>query len=254
MGDRFPGFPIFHAPGKVEIPEVSPLPEKFLKVIRDTIEKYGFDESHGIEHFLTTRQNAIFILRSPEFYGKELLPGIYNRDAETIIGDAAAFHDLIDSKYVSEKEGIENLRQELVVGLDYPVAWFEIILGIITSISFHTRKERMSRGLPMFPQDSLTLARQIVCDADQIDAYYPQRCLLFQTNKMKGRKFTNLSEEERRKIIWGVSKSVLVDRVYLYLDLYISTQRGKEIAKPLHDALVKYVQEHFSWVEKIQYC
>ena len=251
--NRFPGLPVFGpVRNQIFIPEVVPLEKKYLDLIKKTIEKYGMDASHDLSHCLATRRNAIFISRSPSFFGKELLPGIYNRDAETIIGHAAAFHDLIDSKYVDEKEGIENLRAGLMA-LDYPKAWFEIVLGIITSISFHTRKARLERGEPAFPQDSLTLARQIVCDADQIDAYYPQRCLLFQTAKMSKVGSTALSEDDVKKIIWGVSKSVLVDRVYFYLDRYLSTERGKEIARPLHEALIAYLGQHFAWVEKISY-
>ena len=64
--NRFPGLPVFGpVRNQVFIPEVVPLEKKYLDLIERTIEKYGLDQSHGIDLFFSEPEKNYFHSISP---------------------------------------------------------------------------------------------------------------------------------------------------------------------------------------------
>lgn len=208
------------------------LPEWLFEFGVETIRQFNIDWSHGMDHALQVLKYArqIVALYQQDFPDRELIPGWPNVEAQRLIDVAALVHDWIDKKYMVESVGADRLRDRFDRE-NFP--YTREILMIITSISFSKRVARKKQDLPMIDLGPLQLAAEIVADADMLDAYDPERCLTFQ------RRF-NYPEERQRQIV----KEVLVDRVLQYLDHYMHTPYGQELAKPLHDQLLVYVREH----------
>jgi hypothetical protein len=71
---------------------------------------------------------------------------------------------------------------------------------------------------------------EIVCDADMLDAYDPQRCIDYGINKL------GLGADVNKHV-----KKILCERVLLYRDHFFNTSAGRELSAPLHDKLALYV-------------
>lgn len=202
---------------------------------------YNIDSSHGINHLLNTAAYAKIILE--EFRGAQIIPGLSKPDEEELIIDAAFTHDLIDKKYMDEARGIGQLR-EIFEKNRYGRDKIDMIIKIITSISFSTRVARRREGLPMIEPGPLALATAIVVDADQLDAYDIERCQTYQITRFFGRNAPNISLEERSRLSRGWTKTILCNRVLKYKDEYMNTETGKKLSIPLHVKVREYVQTH----------
>lgn len=104
-----------------------------------------------------------------DFYHADRVSKIAKRLAEQegisntlIIETAGYLHDVIDDKVVEDVVGEKERLKKLLKKLDFPVKSFQEVFEIIENISF---SKELDDG-----KADLTLAGQIVQDADRIDA------------------------------------------------------------------------------------
>ena len=221
------------------------LPSWLVSYADEVIKKYNIDSSHDQTHFHNTAEYAWKIVNSSEFSGHAfnsdfIISGFEPHDAIEIVILAAYSHDLIDSKYMNEEEGIENLRAIFELH-DYPSDKFEVVLYIITHISFSKRRLREQNGLPLFEDHPYKFAAQIVCDADQLDAYRVDRVLEYQRTHPNGKPWKR----------W--CKTLLVMRVLRYISDYMNTEPAKRLASVMHDSVQRIVDDEFADVEILDY-
>jgi hypothetical protein len=202
------------------------------------------DSSHDQLHFHNTAKYAFQIvtdiLASEE--SVKLIKGQENRESIEQIVLAAYCHDLIDEKYMEDqKEAIAKLRH-IFLKNGFSPDGFEVILYIITHISFSKRKLRKEQGLPLFEEHPYKFASQIVCDADQLDAYRVERVIEYQKT------------HPNSSVHWKVwCKTLLVKRVLRYISDYMNTESAKRIAQDLHKNVQHIVDTEFVGVEMIDY-
>lgn len=208
------------------------------------IHERGIDESHGITHLRRTHRYALTILRNePMLTTRSAIQDLPSDVASDIVLKAAFCHDLVDSKYMDVKSAIEDLRRVFADNL-YPRQWTDDIMYIIEHESFSKRVARMRAGLPAIEPGRLQLATAIVADADQLDAYDPERCYTYNKHRYAG-----ASEDVHRK--W--QRTILECRVLRYLDMFIYTETAKKLATPMHDALADYIKQNLMEYETYPY-
>lgn len=227
----------------------------------DIIKKYNMDESHGIQHFINVRIYAMKLLESEEIKSiKNLIPdyNVNRSQIEDLILDAAFAHDLIDSKYATD-DAVNDLRK-VFLDNNYDMIDLEIIIYIISNISYSKRTKRLHKGLPLFDTNSvkindtvikaksLQLVTHIVCDADQLDGYDVNRCVLYQTMKYK-----HLPEPGKSEMINGWCKTIFVKRILKYKEYHMYTNTAKILAIPLHDMVKAYVDTYLKDVIMFEY-
>jgi len=217
------------------------IPKYLLNYGNRVILMNDMDMSHDQVHFINTAEYAYQILHSSEFKNKHIIPGYTIEEAKEIILLAAYVHDLIDGKYMDETVALEKLNTVFLEN-GYAEDKLKIINYIITHISFSKRREREKKGLPLFADHDYKLAAQIVCDADQLDAYRVDRIVSYQNRK-------KINDTDTKK--W--CKTIIVKRVLEYIDCYMNTETAKEIAQPMHDKVVKIVEKEYSGIDMFEY-
>ncbi len=201
-----------------------------------TIARYGIDESHGMEHLRRTSEYARAILG--DYTDRKIIPGVEKDIEEQLIIDASFVHDLVDAKY-TPASAVADLRAEL--GKYYTGELADIMIEIVTSISYSKRVKRMRAGLPPIAPGRAELATMIVADADQLDGYDPERCRLYHMTRLQ-----HVSDASREELCRGWIRTILEKRVLGYLDGYIYTDVAKRLARPKHDAVVAYIRANLS--------
>jgi HD superfamily phosphodiesterase len=217
---------------------------------KETITLYNMDSSHGLQHFINTCSFLKQLL--PEFEGRAIIKDIDNITCREILIDAAFSHDLIDGKYMDENEGLQRFRRTFLRN-KYDPEHLEIVVHIITTMSFSKRKARLDKGLPMIEPGPYALATGIVIDADQLDAYDPERCRIYQETKYLRAEYADLSLAERAELAHQWRATILIKRVLMYKNHYMNTETAKKLAEPLHNSLVEYVSREFNNVKFIDY-
>jgi HD superfamily phosphodiesterase len=224
--------------------DVEPPAPYLVEFALRTIKENEMDFSHSLNHFLAVRKNAQIILDS-EFSRASVIHGLTKRLARKIVLDAAFLHDCVDSKYMDELEGkvklIECLRDNWQGNPTDLACYIWSIINIISSISFHTRVDRLKQGLDPFENNRYLTANKIVCDADHLDAYDPIRCINFTKRSLR----YELDDVTKIRKIYRRSRGVLVDRILRYKDCYMNTKTGKLMAIPRHAALERFVSTYY---------
>lgn len=216
-------------------------PEWLTVLAMTTVAVYNMDESHGINHFLNVRRNAIMLGINASLPTSRLM----------VVADAAYAHDLIDTKYVHDvPEQLERVRSAFLRN-GYSASCWITVEKILTTMSFSVRAERLKQGLPAIRIDSDWLLVAIVADADQLDAYDVNRCITFQNRRFD--RLPGISTPERIRLIRGWVKTILVNRVLQYRDTYMFTELAKKVAEPLHDQVEKYVRDELADDEIFDY-
>jgi hypothetical protein len=205
-----------------------------IEFVKATISEFDIDESHGLDHAYNVMSYAQVICYDYVKAGQTLIQDVSNTSAVEIILISALIHDMCDHKYMDELVGIERIRNVFKERFDdFTVS---AIITIISNISYSKRIVRRANGLPMISTGELQLATEIVCDADMLDCYNPERCLIYQTIRNPG------NESENRKS----AKKLLCERVLKYRDEFINTPSAKSLALPLHNDLVKYIESNLA--------
>jgi len=178
------------------------------------------DESHGYDHMNAVANISTIIV--------SYLDNISDKQ-KSLITICAWLHDVNDHKYDNENEEVLNSFLEL----NFP-EHKSLILDIIKRVSFSFEKKHgRNDWLEVLGQDGL-FVRNIVSDADKIEAININRCYLYE--RMKNPIF-NDKETWMRVIEHYNEKLVLLKDNYLY------TNSAKTIAEPLHQKMVDTVAE-----------
>lgn len=224
------------------------IPIYLYNYAKTVISNTNVDSSHDLTHFINVYNYARLIIDSEDL-SKEisLIDGFSKEDSIEIILYTAFIHDIVDGKYFDTVIAIENLKT-LLEDNSYSQKKIDVIIYLITHMSFSKRVERKKQGLPMIEDGIYHKAMCIVCDADQLDGYRIQRVVDYQYNVYKDWK-----EPERSLKMTGWIKTILVKRILLYKDEYMLTSTGKEIASILHPPVERYVEEYLKDVEMFEY-
>jgi len=178
------------------------------------------DESHGFNHMKTVA-NISSILLSRYF-------GI-NDKYISLVAICAWLHDVNDHKYGNENEKVLDHFLEL----NFP-EYKTLILDIIKRVSFSFEKKHgRDDWLEVLGEDGLFI-RNIVSDADKIEAININRC--YQYEKMKNPEFDD-------KELWIRIIEHYNEKLVLLKDHYLYTDAAKKIAEPLHKKMVDTVAE-----------
>ena len=179
------------------------------------------DETHGFNHMKTVYNNALIIMSH--------LPKITSRQRSLSI-ICAWLHDVNDHKYNNENEEVLNIF------LDKYFSESKIlIIEIIKRISFSFEKKYGRQNwLNDIGVDGL-IVRNIVSDADKIDAINIHRCYLFE-------KMIIHPEVDTRDIWLRVIKHYN-EKLLLLKDYYLHNKISKTIAQPLHEKMIIEVNE-----------
>lgn len=213
----------------------------------EVIDKYHMDNSHGIMHFVNVVQ---FIRKLLLNITEPIIPGLSYIEGIDLLQDAGFVHDLIDGKYRSnENEAVTELMGKFREH-GYSEEKINIIVHIITTMSFSKRAKRRKLGLPMIDEGPYSTAVGIVVDADQLDAFDVTRIITYQEEQCK-----HLPMQQRLEECIKWQKTIMVKRVLRYYDEYMNTPEGKKLAEPLHKLVEDYVasREDFKGVEMYDY-
>lgn len=193
-----------------------------------TMATIHFDNSHNSEHAHKVVIFSIGIL----FTDIELFK-ILPREILKITIYAGLFHDVVDHKYknisISQSKLKELLRKYISeINKETGEPLLNDVLEIIENISYSNQKNNI---INYIKKENIPIIHAIR-DADRIQAlgYIGlQRCIDY-TKSING------------KIPEDVIKHCNNKLLKLYPENYIVTKMGREIAKPLHDYIVKYVE------------
>ena len=176
------------------------------------------DISHGWSHMKLVAETSIQIA---EEYGLE-------DEQMRLVLICAWLHDVDDHKYGNENKEVleafltENFSEEKTK-----------ILAIIERVAFSREKAwGRSDWLAVLGIDGV-IVRNIVSDADKLDAINAHRCYMYQ--KMKG---SQLSEKE----LWQDVIQHCHDKLFYLKDKYILSYKGKILAEPLHEKMIADIE------------
>jgi HD superfamily phosphodiesterase len=128
--------------------------------------KFNIDESHSLKHSMEVYNFAVRI------YESEVITNTYLEEQKIIIILSAILHDTIDKKYVSEEEGIKEIREYMKPYINEEK--LDIIFQIISTMSYSTVKKN---GFPSL--NEYQLAYHIVRESDLLAAYDIDRCIMY---------------------------------------------------------------------------
>lgn len=201
-------------PGSVLSPERI---DRILEFVKESTKH--FDESHNVHHAICVMMNVLRILTG------EKQP--YEEDVVIL---SSLLYDVRDAKYGELSITREALETFLLQEVGGHVEKQRRILKIIDNISWS--KEVAGKRQPMDSQlDQYHL--DVVSDADRLEAIGEvgvQRCIQF-TLARNGQVPKDVVQHCHDKLLRIASE-------------FIKTQRGKELAQPLHQVIVDYVTQN----------
>ena len=184
------------------------------KFILLTSKQYNIDSSHDITHSMNVLHYAHTIYEKEV----ELNPSI--KEHLTIIYLAATLHDMCDSKYMNEMEGIVNLETFLKDKIKINDSERKAITDIIHTMSYSKVKENGFPDLGIYQS-----AYHIVREADLLSAYDFDRCLIYGLN----------SRDEEFKNTFQHAENLFRERVLRHAeDNLFTTEYAKMCYSELH--------------------
>lgn len=184
------------------------------------------DESHNYLHMFKVYENCQVIYEEMNLA----------KHIEAKIMAVALFHDIADHKYYSDSEkDAANIKIRVLLEEYFSKEETNDILFIIDNISFSREKAGLIRWNE-FTRETL-LIRNIVSDADKLEAIGKvgiERCLQYTKDKY-GDKLT------QQELIEHLEKHCQ-EKLYLLAEKYIRTDRGKKLARPLHEETISIVK------------
>jgi len=185
------------------------LPEELISFVQTHTSQ--FDESHDYNHALRVYENALIIIKGEK----------YDLDIQ-VIQYCALLHDVRDHKYTSSVSE-EKLLQFMISGLGEKRGL--IAMDIIDNVSYSKQIKGLRKENVCQPY------LDIISDADKLEAIGPiglQRCIVF--NKSKQLPIEN--------VIFHCHEKLLKLK-----DEFIVTKTAKDLAEPLHQFIVDYVNK-----------
>ena len=189
-----------------------------------------YDSSHDLQHHIDVYQNAIAILSKM----------IADRSISMIMFEyflkfatyACLLHDTIDHKYPNNLESkIKMVDDFLAQNLGM---YARDVKWVINNISF---SKEVKQGYPSHPNALLLALRDIVSDADKLEAIGNkgiERCRQYTIASNP-----DLPEDEITKLVVKHCHEKLLK----LKDSYIRFDYAKEIAEPLHNEIVTFVAQ-----------
>lgn len=186
-----------------------------------------YDESHDINHHVSVFKNSILIFEDI----KDKLSEEYLQNYLKMITYSSLLHDTIDHKYPinldAKKISLDNFLKSRCHCLS--IKW------IIDNMSY---SKEVKNGYPQHMSYDVQTCRDIVSDADKLEAIGEigiKRCRDFSIATNPG-----ASEEYTNKLVIEHCHEKLLN----IKDKFIRTKKGKELAEPLHQFLVKFINDH----------
>lgn len=184
----------------------------------------GRDPSHGYEHMLKVKKNAMHTYR---------LENINDDEIKQLCTIVAWCHDVADHKYDKDGKLADTVKEFLRINF-YTNS--TLIWNCIERISFSKEKHNKDDWKLLLGEKGM-LVRNIVSDADKLEAVGKPgltRCIEY------------ASEQYMKDHGVSIPHSVLVSAVHehsndklLRLKDYMRTKTGLNMAIPLHDELVR---------------
>lgn len=183
-----------------------------------------FDSSHGYDHAIAVYNNAQTILNHDVCIGSYKL-GFSDFTFVTLT--LALIHDVIDHKY-PESISKDSLKEFL--NNVYPI-YTDILLELVDNISW----SKQDKGLTKQFDEPYNIILTIVRDADRLEAIGKigvERCIEF--SMAKGLGMDNVIKHFDDKLL------------RIYPEKFIETEKGRKMAKPLHDYMVGWLDGYKS--------
>ena len=139
---------------------------KLFKFVISTSRIYNIDESHGLGHSMNVLNFANKIINS------EIIKNPYLDNQRNIIYTSSIIHDMCDKKYITESEGINNIKYLLKD--DISMNDLKVIEKIISTMSYSKVKVV---GFPDLGE--YQLAYNIVRESDLLTSYDFDRCIIY---------------------------------------------------------------------------
>ncbi|XWV25622.1 HD superfamily hydrolase [Tupanvirus deep ocean] len=189
-----------------------------------------YDESHDVMHHFNVFRNSVDILISLQNNEEINLDEYDYNYVLHLITYASLLHDTVDHKY---KKNYEEKKLQLYVFLNTNAPTIsKDVIWIIENISY---SKEVKNGYPLHENRLVQLARDIVSDADKLEALGTQginRCRQYTISINP-----KLPEESITKLVIEHCHEKLLKLT----DNFIRTKAGKEMALPLHQEIVQYV-------------
>ena len=141
-----------------------------FKYVIETSKMYNIDESHALKHSMEVYQFA------KKIYKSELIKNSYLDKQKEIIYMAAIGHDMCDTKYMDETEGIIRYKEYLNPYMS--LSDLDVMGKIIGTMSYSKVKKN---GYPDLGE--YQLAYHIVRESDLLAAYDIERCVIYKMYK-----------------------------------------------------------------------
>uniref|UniRef100_A0A6C0IEG9 Uncharacterized protein n=1 Tax=viral metagenome TaxID=1070528 RepID=A0A6C0IEG9_9ZZZZ len=132
----------------------------------------NIDESHGLKHSMDVYNFA------SKIYENEVINSPYLKEQREIIYVSAILHDMCDKKYITEKKGLDMIKQHMKTCMSD--SNLDIVGNIISTMSYSKVK---LNGYPYLGE--YQLAYHIVREADLLSAYDIDRCIIYGMYKDK---------------------------------------------------------------------
>lgn len=126
----------------------------------------NIDESHGLKHSMDVYNFA------SKIYENEVINSPYLKEQREIIFVSAILHDMCDKKYITEKTGLDMIKNHMNTCMT--TSNLDIVGNIISTMSYSKVK---LNGYPDL--GNYQLAYHIVREADLMSAYDIDRCIIY---------------------------------------------------------------------------
>jgi uncharacterized protein len=215
---------------KSEVYELQELNKRLSNFVKFSTAK--LDESHDYFHMLKVVLNTLDIIKSDYTSHNNYY------ELKKLVLIVAWLHDVRDHKYlhlsISESLFVTKINELSKLYLDDKYA-NQIIL-IIENISF---SQEIKNKLDITLLSSISYETLIiVADADRLEALGQigiERCTKYGTEKLK---------IDPKEVIYHVVYHAYEKLLRLYPENFIKTERGRFLAKSLHQEMVDYIKEN----------
>lgn len=197
----------------------------------------NWDASHNYSHVYRATMTTMKICDRL----KPTVNGLAPEDVVLVAVVAILVHDLIDPKYVADPDSAANQLRNDLLSCGMPPGFIEPVILVIQNISYSKEKRH---GVDYQALGCWGVVRDIVSDADKIDALGLvgiERCQEY-IRKLHG-DTGHATEIDPKKLIRETIKHVN-EKLLELLPKYLCTEPGIEIATPLHQEILDWVELH----------
>lgn len=214
--------------------------KRFRRDLRELVDAYSRDNdrTHRLPHAIDVAENSAEIYKLLYKYNRKTLKECswFSDDSfnhELVIEIIAMIHDTIDHKFKTKEQVDQTIEEYRTFFESYSLTETEInvILDTIQNMSYSQEKRE---GYPHF-LDQYSLIRDIVCDADRIEALGKMGIIRCYEYRMW--KFPNMCfAESTKKIVEHCHEKLTTLR-----EKFIKTIPGKRLSSKKHKYILNYI-------------